>query len=57
MKILVTGVGGNVGQYIGNDLAHAGHEVLGIYRNSMPQNADYEIIKGDISGICSGGGV
>lgn len=55
MRILVTGVGGNVGQSIGNDLAHAGHEVIGIYRNSMPLHADYELIKADISEICGGG--
>lgn len=31
-KILLTGVGGNIGQYLGNDLACAGHEVIGLYR-------------------------
>lgn len=51
MRIIVTGVGGNVGQYIGNDLAHAGHEVIGIYRNTSPQSADYKLVKADISGV------
>lgn len=48
-KILITGVGGNVGQYLGNDLAGAGYEVIGLYRNSMPENIDYKLIKADIS--------
>lgn len=48
-RILVTGVGGNVGQYIANDLAHAGYEVIGIYRNSIPQYADYELMQANLS--------
>lgn len=48
-KILLTGVGGNVGQYLGNDLALAGYEVTGLYRNSIPENAGYKLIKADIS--------
>lgn len=48
-KILVTGVGGNVGQYIGNELMHKGHEVIGIYHNTAPQNADYEMVMADLS--------
>lgn len=59
-KILLTGVGGNVGQYLGNDLAEAGYEVIGLYRNSMPENADYKLMKADISELLIdglGGGV
>lgn len=54
-KILVTGVGGNVGQYIGKDLANEGYEVVGIYRNRKPVNANYKLIKADILNIRGGG--
>ncbi len=48
-KILITGIGGNVGQYIANEMFHAGYDVVGIYRNIMPKSADYELIRADIS--------
>lgn len=48
-KILVTGVGGNVGQYIGKELMHKGYEVIGIYHNTIPESADYELVRADLS--------
>lgn len=48
-RILVTGVGGNVGQYIANELTCAGYEVVGICREHMPKRAEYQLIKADIS--------
>lgn len=54
IKILVTGVGGNVGQYIGNDLANEGYEVVGIYRNSKPGNANYKLVNVDVLNIRGG---
>lgn len=54
-KVLVTGVGGNVGQYIGNDLANEGYEVVGIYRNSKPANANYKLVNADVLNIHGGG--
>lgn len=48
-KILVTGAGGNVGQYIADSLAHRGYEVIGIYRTSVPECADYQLVQQDLS--------
>ena len=47
--ILVTGVGGNVGQYIAEYLYQSGYEVTGIYRNRRPHNAQYKVIRCDLS--------
>ncbi|MCM1261992.1 MAG: NAD-dependent epimerase/dehydratase family protein [Butyrivibrio sp.] len=54
-RILITGVGGNVGQYIANNLAHAGYEVIGVCRNHIPQHADYELLYADLSDTIRGG--
>lgn len=48
-RILITGVGGNVGQYVGKELASAGFEVIGVVRNKVPENVNYQLIKADIS--------
>lgn len=48
-KILVTGVGGNVGQYIAHALHKEGYCVTGIYRNSVPKKAEYELVRADLS--------
>jgi len=48
-KILITGAGGNVGQYIALSLAEAGYEVIGIYRTVQPACADYQLIQEDLS--------
>lgn len=48
-KILITGVGGNVGQYVGEKLWKAGYEVVGIYRYSVPQEAKYKLVQADLS--------
>ena len=55
-KILITGVGGNVGRYIGDDLADAGYEVVGVYRNKIPMGSNYILIQADLSKHFSGGG-
>lgn len=49
MRILITGVGGNVGRYIANGLAHSEHEIIGIYRNKIPENVNYKLVRADIS--------
>lgn len=56
-KILITGVGGNVGRYIGDDLADAGYEVVGVYRNKIPMGSNYILIQADLSKHFSGGEV
>jgi nucleoside-diphosphate-sugar epimerase len=48
-RILVTGVGGNVGQYLAQKLHMDGYSVIGIYRNSKPKKFDYELIRSDLS--------
>ncbi len=48
-KVLVTGAGGNVGQYIGNELTSVGFKVAGVIRNRLPENVNYQLIKADIS--------
>jgi nucleoside-diphosphate-sugar epimerase len=48
-RIIVTGAGGNVGQYVAQKLSDRGYHVVGIVRNSRPVKYTYEIIKADLS--------
>ncbi len=48
-KILVTGVGGNVGRYIGSGLKRAGFDVIGVYHNTLPEHMDCELIRVDLA--------
>ena len=47
-KILVTGVGGNVGQAVAEYLDKQNFEVTGIYRKSKPKNANYRLCQWDL---------
>lgn len=47
--ILITGVGGNVGQYLAQALHVYGHSVIGIYRNTEPHSHAYRLIQTDLS--------
>jgi nucleoside-diphosphate-sugar epimerase len=48
-KILVTGAGGNVGQYISIKLSEAGYEVIGLYRHTVPKNVKYKLHRAELS--------
>ena len=48
MKILVTGVGGNVGQFLALELAKK-YDVVGVYRSKKPGNVNYQLIQADLS--------
>lgn len=48
-NILVTGVGGNVGQYIAEQLSASGYSVVGVYRNKKPQNVKYRLVQSDLA--------
>lgn len=48
MKILVTGVGGNVGQFLAQELSKK-YEIWGVYRTRMPVDAKYNLIQADLS--------
>jgi nucleoside-diphosphate-sugar epimerase len=43
-RILITGVGGNVGQYLAQKLHMDGYRVVGTYRNRKPDCAGYELV-------------
>ena len=47
--ILVTGVGGNVGQYVAQKLHHDGYHVIGVFRNNRPRNNEYKLIHADLT--------
>lgn len=47
--ILITGAGGNVGQYVAQELNRLGYSIIGTYRNKEPQSAKYKTIKIDLS--------
>mgnify|MGYP002511945039 CR=1 FL=1 len=47
--VLVTGVGGNVGQYVAENLYMSGYSVIGVYRKSKPRQTSYELIQADLS--------
>lgn len=48
-KILITGVGGNVGQYLAQALHMYGYPVIGVYRNAKPHNHEYKLVYTDLS--------
>lgn len=48
-RILVTGVGGNVGQYLAKYLHEAGYYVIGVYRNRTPNLELNELLQMDLS--------
>lgn len=50
-QILITGVGGNVGQYLAQALYMNGYSVIGIYRNNRPKELSYELMQADLSEI------
>lgn len=52
MRILVTGAGGTVGRSVADGLSRAGYEVTGIYRNRMPENVCYSLVKADLARKC-----
>lgn len=47
-KVLVTGAGGNVGQFLAGHLFERGYDVVGLYRNRIPENGGYPLLKADI---------
>lgn len=47
--ILITGVGGNVGQYVAQDLHLQGYSVIGICRNTEPHDHGYKLIHTDLA--------
>lgn len=46
--VLITGVGGNVGQYLAQALHMYGHSVIGIYRNTEPHDHEYKLVHADL---------
>lgn len=48
MRILITGVGGNVGQYLAEKYSRDGIDVIGVYRHNAPKNNQYIIHKADL---------
>jgi nucleoside-diphosphate-sugar epimerase len=48
-RILVTGVGGNVGQYLAQRLYMAGYSVIGTYRNNQPESVEYDLLHTDLA--------
>lgn len=48
-NILITGVGGNVGQYLAQGLHDHGYSVTGIYRNSKPKQNLYKLVQADLA--------
>lgn len=48
-RVLVTGVGGNVGQYLAKYLYENGYYVIGIYRNQIPNLELNELLQMDLS--------
>ena len=47
-KILITGVGGNVGQFLAQELSKE-YDVVGVYHNQKPQDAQYDLIQADLA--------
>lgn len=47
--IIVTGVGGNVGQYVAESMSQSGYSVIGIYRNKKPQKCTYALVQADLA--------
>mgnify|MGYP004625505711 CR=1 FL=1 len=47
--ILITGVGGNVGQYLAEKLSVDGYSVIGVYRRSIPRNYSYKLVQADLA--------
>ena len=50
MKILITGIGGNVGRSLANYFAIK-NSVVGVYRQTKPEYADYKVVQADLSEI------
>lgn len=48
-RILITGAGGNVGQYIARELSENGYEVIGLYRNRKPECGFYQAVRCDLA--------
>ena len=48
MRILITGVGGNVGRSLADYLSQR-HSVVGIYRTHKPMNIAYKIVRAELS--------
>lgn len=46
--ILITGVGGNVGQYLAQALHMYRYSVIGIYRNTEPYSHEYKLVHTDL---------
>lgn len=47
--VLVTGIGGSVGQYVAENLHMSGYSVIGVYRTSKPWRAKYKLIQADLA--------
>lgn len=48
-SILVTGVSGNVGQFLAQELSSEGFDVVGVYRKHVPENVSYRTIQADLA--------